>query len=157
MINDKDEWGNIELPGLSDEELYSKNWNIIASNREKAKDPKWVNATTQASRKKAKDPKWLNATKKGTEKRKEKGQKLLEQNKITEFRQLFGIKDFHLETTKTKMSQSATERWTKSRSKVSALGVIYDSIYSAGLALGIHKDTVVYRIKTKPKEYFYIE
>lgn len=22
-----DEWGNIELPGISDEELYSKNWN----------------------------------------------------------------------------------------------------------------------------------
>jgi hypothetical protein len=25
--HDKDEWGNIELPGLSDEELYEKNWN----------------------------------------------------------------------------------------------------------------------------------
>lgn len=27
MTKDKDEWGNIELPGLSDEELYAKSWN----------------------------------------------------------------------------------------------------------------------------------
>jgi hypothetical protein len=26
-MNNKDQWGNIELPGLSDEELYAKNWN----------------------------------------------------------------------------------------------------------------------------------
>lgn len=28
------EWGNIELPGLSDEELFAKNWNLVASLRE---------------------------------------------------------------------------------------------------------------------------
>jgi hypothetical protein len=30
-------WGNIELPGLSDEELYKKNWTLIASSREVVK------------------------------------------------------------------------------------------------------------------------
>lgn len=35
-----EEWGNIELPGLSDEELFSKNWNIVANNQRTWKDPK---------------------------------------------------------------------------------------------------------------------
>jgi len=26
------EWGNIELPGLSDEELFKKKWNLVGSN-----------------------------------------------------------------------------------------------------------------------------
>jgi hypothetical protein len=28
-MSDNEEWGNIELPGLSDEELFKKNWHII--------------------------------------------------------------------------------------------------------------------------------
>ena len=32
---DKDEWGNIELPGLSDKELYGKNWNRARTEAEK--------------------------------------------------------------------------------------------------------------------------
>jgi hypothetical protein len=33
------EWGNIELPGLSDEDLFKKDWNKVAAARERAKDP----------------------------------------------------------------------------------------------------------------------
>lgn len=32
------EWGNIELPGLSDEELFRRNWNRVAAMREKHQD-----------------------------------------------------------------------------------------------------------------------
>ena len=35
---DNEEWGNIELPGLSDEELYAKNWNRVAINKERFAD-----------------------------------------------------------------------------------------------------------------------
>ena len=35
MNNDNDEWGNIELPGLSDKELYGKNWNKARTEAEK--------------------------------------------------------------------------------------------------------------------------
>jgi len=31
---DDDEWGNIELPGLSDEELHGKNWNRVTAAKE---------------------------------------------------------------------------------------------------------------------------
>jgi hypothetical protein len=34
----KNEWGNIELPGLTDEELFETNWNYVDANRQKAKD-----------------------------------------------------------------------------------------------------------------------
>lgn len=39
MTNKKDEWGNIELPGLSDEELFGKNWTRIALRQQQANDP----------------------------------------------------------------------------------------------------------------------
>ena len=33
-LQDVESWGNVELPGLSDEELHSKNWNRITGLRE---------------------------------------------------------------------------------------------------------------------------
>ena len=41
MINQKEEWGNIELPGLSDEELFAKRWNCVAAGKARAEDPAW--------------------------------------------------------------------------------------------------------------------
>lgn len=35
--HDPSEWGNVELPGLSDEQLHSKNWNKITAARETVK------------------------------------------------------------------------------------------------------------------------
>lgn len=85
--------------------------------------------------------------------RKEKAKQMSEQER----RAYFGTKDQHTKETKKQMSASASERWAKQMQQVMALGVKYQSIYAAGLALGIHKDTVSYRIKTKPKDYYYID
>ena len=38
-LSQDEEWGNIELPGLSDEELFSKNWNLSAASKEMWQDP----------------------------------------------------------------------------------------------------------------------
>jgi hypothetical protein len=137
----------------------SKEWqqHQIEKNRKMAKDPKWLESTTKKNKEMAKDPKWLEANQKGIDKRKQKGEKLLSEGKIEEYRKLFGVKDHHTDDTKQKMSQKASERWAKQMRKVSALGKIYNSIYEASAALGIHKDTVSYRIKTKPKDYFFID
>jgi hypothetical protein len=129
---------------------------VTKKNKALAKDPKWLAATTKASQKKAKDPQWLAATQKGTDSRKAKGAELKAAGKEKEYRELFGVKDQHSKKTKKQMSASASERWAKSMKKVGALGKIYDSIYAASEALGVHKDTIVYRIKTKPKDYFYV-
>jgi hypothetical protein len=129
---------------------------VTKKNREMAQDPKWLAATTKASQKKAKDPQWLAATQKGTDARKAKGAELKAAGKEKEYRELFGVKDQHSKKTKKQMSASASERWAKSMKKVGALGKTYDNIYAASEALGVHKDTIVYRIKTKPKDYFYV-
>lgn len=38
-LQDDIQWGNIELPGLSDQELLTKNWNIVDNNKRTWKDP----------------------------------------------------------------------------------------------------------------------
>jgi hypothetical protein len=140
------------------EKTESTTWrkHVTESNQRLAKDPKWLASTSKKNKELANDPKWLAATQKGTDARKAKGAELKAAGKEKEFRELFGVKDQHSKKTKKQMSASASERWAKSMKKVSALGEIYDSIYAASEALGIHKDTVVYRIKTKPTDYYYI-
>lgn len=90
-----DEWGNIELPSLSDEELLNPNLNYVLANQAKAKTEQWQKAyaegrkkvdwsavqqkrfedpevyAEQAERNKqqAQDPKWIEATRKGSKKR----------------------------------------------------------------------------------------
>jgi len=85
--------------------------------------------------------------------RKEKAKEMTEEQR----REYFGVKDQHSKKTKEQMSASASLRWAKQMKPVMALGIKYESIYAAGLALGIHKDTVSYRIRTKPKEYYYVK
>ena len=36
-----EEWGNIELPGLSDKDLFTKNWHMVAGARERNKKPEY--------------------------------------------------------------------------------------------------------------------
>lgn len=83
MTVENNEWGNISLPGLSDNELFGKNWNKVAAGKtimEKLKtDPTWLEAHQQGqerkksnpealaaiadgNRKKAQDPEWIRAT-----------------------------------------------------------------------------------------------
>lgn len=48
------EWGNVKLPGLTDEELYNKNWTLITANREVAKnrdkDGSWSRKNAEAAK-----------------------------------------------------------------------------------------------------------
>jgi hypothetical protein len=46
-------WGNIELPGLSDEELFKKNWNWVAGARQRNSDPKYLESTKKGLEKRA--------------------------------------------------------------------------------------------------------
>lgn len=58
-----DDWGNIELPGLTDEELHSKNWEraTIAKQMAEKRDPKeWHEKNTA----RFKNPKWRAKNKK---------------------------------------------------------------------------------------------
>ena len=52
------QWGNIELPGLSDEELYNKNWNHIDAAKSRMANPATLNKLID-SRKKQNTVKYL--------------------------------------------------------------------------------------------------
>jgi hypothetical protein len=52
MIKEREEWGNIELPGLSDEKLFNTNWNRKRTSYQR----EWFRKFNQ---KKANDPKFL--------------------------------------------------------------------------------------------------
>jgi len=125
-----------------------------------AQDPEWLAATTLASQKKAKDPEWLAANLKGQQKKKARLDDLKQQGRIKEYRALLGVKDQHTEETKLQMSASASARWAKTMPKVHAENTVFDNIYVAAEALGIHKDTVVYRIRAQSlrwKDWYFIE
>lgn len=41
IMNDDEQWGNISLPGVSDEELFKKNWSRSATMKELHKNPEY--------------------------------------------------------------------------------------------------------------------
>jgi len=53
-----EQWGNIELPGLSDEKLLKTNWNHFTAMQKLAKDPKWLQIIRDTAKKWSNDPKW---------------------------------------------------------------------------------------------------
>lgn len=68
-------------------------------------------------------------------------------------RKYYGIKDEHSEQTKQKMSESASLRWRRSMRKVHTDDGVFDNIMTCAEHYGIHKDTVVYRIKATSPTY----
>ena len=62
-LQDVESWGNVELPGLTDQELHSKNWNHISAMREwyKKAKPKELQARWDkiGETNKGRDLKWL--------------------------------------------------------------------------------------------------
>jgi hypothetical protein len=56
--HDSSEWGNVQLPGLSDEELHAKNWNVITAARIRANNPVYKEKAKQTRLKTITDPEW---------------------------------------------------------------------------------------------------
>jgi hypothetical protein len=88
--------------------------------------------------------------------RKERAKEMSEEER----RAYFGIIEHHSEKTKEQMSESASARWAKKMKRVMADGIEYANIYEASSALGVHKDTIVYRIKARGanwQQWYFIE
>jgi hypothetical protein len=90
---DPNEWGNIPLPGMTDEELHSKNWNFVSRNKEISKLPNWKKAQTKMLNERIKqgwyqkngeknknNPVWRDTHKKAMNKR--KGEKRIDLQKV---------------------------------------------------------------------------
>lgn len=171
-----EDWGNISLPHITDEQLHSPRANVrinnrrraqgydlhwsrnnSAKNRRMAQDPRWILSNAQKNCELAQDPKWLAATQKGTDARRARGAELKAAGKEEEFRALFGVKDRHSQKTKKKMSASASKRWARTQRPVSCEGRIYANKSVAAAALNCHPDTILYRIRTRPQQYHWVE
>jgi hypothetical protein len=51
-------WGNIELPGMTDEELHSTNWNWIDAMKARDNNPNYKQAHTDAIKQRNKTDNW---------------------------------------------------------------------------------------------------
>lgn len=161
--HDKDEWGNIPLPGLSDEELFNTNWNMVAACQERSKTD-WL----KNNKKSTKDPnrnskisktlKSKNLTM-SEEKKKylsdlHKGKLLSNELKahLSEIKQgennpMFGR--HHSDDAKKKMGEK------NSKAIMTPAGE-FQSQTAAAKYYGVKQPDIFYRIKTNPTEYYYL-
>jgi hypothetical protein len=160
MNTNTETWGNIELPGLSDEELFKKDWNRSAAMREVAKDP---NSTySKAMKIRYKDKQNLKNLKIGIEKR--------EQDIEFQKKRQEGIdKRTNSEDWKNKNSEKNKLKWqdpeyrnimasipkTFRKPIVTPLGV-FKSRKEAAIAHNVDGSRISLLIKIKPKEFYYI-
>jgi hypothetical protein len=168
----EEDWGNIQLPHITDEELHSTRANVRINNRRRAQDPqsrwskntraknralaqnpRWILSNAQKNRRMAQDPLWNKKNRMGHIKRKQQGKKLLAEGKIAERRAYFGGVQQHTEKTLRQMSKSAQARWARTQRSVWCEGVQYANIYAAAETLQCHPTTILYRIRTRPQEY----
>jgi len=67
----KETWGNIELPGLGDDELLAKNWNCVAANKERNSNKEIKRKTVEAIHKKQSSEEYQQAFADGIKRRQE--------------------------------------------------------------------------------------
>lgn len=150
-----EEWGNIELPGLSDEVLYKKNWNRVAINKERFSDVKFREKHKKSI---------IDAVNTEEVKRKKK----LAQKK-------FRTDEYNKNHQKVMADLYKSSRWKESvlnanknpvrNQKIRealSFGVHtplgeFQTLGQAAIAHNITSEGIRYRIKTKPKDYYYLK
>lgn len=88
--------------------------------------------------------------------RRERGEAMTEQERL----RYFGYKERHDPETIEQMRESARKRWAKTMRKVHTEDGVFDNYNQCAEHYQVHKDTVVYRIKSNSeryKEWYYIE
>lgn len=162
----KEQWGNIELEGLSDEELLSKNWTRVAvalemnasrvkngwyeKNTERFSDPEYIKKLSEAI--------------KNSEAHKKQKQQLDELRRTTPRSFEANAKNSASqkgrqvsEETRRKISQAQTGKETGRSKPVQTPKGRFDKIQDAATAFGVSPESIKYRIKTRPTEYFFLE
>jgi hypothetical protein len=98
MKDEEEKWGNIELPGLSDEKLHSTNWNRITGAREAVKSRE-ANGWKEKNEQRYQDPKykefWIASIKEA-----------YKNPELREIQRQKGLSIVHTEETKEKIRQA---------------------------------------------------
>ena len=152
---DPNEWGNIELPGLTDEELHRKDWGKVTRNKERWSNPIWRDKTIAKMRKvcssKNHKNKLIEANKKfRTDEYNKKHKKIMQ--------------DLH----KSKSWKTAVEDANKNPirnkkiSKAHSRAVItpdgkFNNLAEAAKFYNLTSEGIRHRIKTKSSEWYYVD
>ena len=153
-------WGNIELPGLSDEELFKKDWNRVAAMREVANDPN--SSYSQAMKTRYKDKENLKNLNIGIQQR--------EQDPNFQKKRLEGIqRRTEDENWKTKNAEKNKRKWNDPEYRNTMLNLpktfrkpivtpigVFKSRKEAAIACNVDGPRISLYIKTKSLEYYYI-
>lgn len=169
-IKQDDEWGNIELPGLSDEELFTKNWNVVAANRDKAKDPKWIEAQKEGNAVRWLDPEFRKKNKERyqdpelAEKIRIKNQTLAKDptwlEKMKSINENKRKDPAHIERHQTAVDiRTKDPDWQKTvkRKSIQTPDGIFESRVAAAKFYNVKPPVINFRLKKYPDQYYYIK
>lgn len=178
-IKQDDEWGNIELPGLSDEELYSKDWNKVAANLERYSNPEYKKRHQESIQKSWQDKQTRNNRLKFwqdeefklkiKQQRKEIGNrpeiKEMRKNKMLELHQDPTFKKNYQKgreklkngPVSDKVIQANQIEGAKRRKPIQTPFGKFDGLTIAAKALEIAVGTLQTRMKNYPDQYYYID
>lgn len=159
-----EQWGNIELPGLSDEKLFKTNWTLVAASREVVKKREqngWYEKNTEAH--KNKDMKSLASKISVSAKltRKKEGWK---EQWISTIDKRNNDKEYQLKTLEGIQKRTQSKEWQEKNKEarkqslkpiVTPFG-IFISVKQAIEKIGRSEGWLMKKRKTHPKEYYLI-
>jgi hypothetical protein len=164
LFNDDSLWGNQTAGGLTDKEILDAKWNYITANREKAKDPNWLEAQRKGCQDYLNNPNYVNPrgmlgkTKSEETKLKQslalKGKPKSKEHNI-KLRQRKGIK---LTTgIKNKISDSLKGRTSDRCRRVHTPLGEFAKLKLAAAAYNKTPETIKLWMKKNPKEFYFID
>lgn len=161
-------WGNIELPGLSDDELYAKDWNRTAANQEKARDPVWRKKRYDALLKKTSTETWKQNHRLGVDKRTAENndwkanvgtanrEKAKSDNWIAKCQLAMEKNKANAKWIEMKKQSGKTLGLNNSR-KVKTPDGVFDSVRQAREFYKIPDQGIQFLMKTFPKKFYYLD
>jgi transcriptional regulator with XRE-family HTH domain len=165
LFNDDSLWGNQTAGGLSNDDILNKNWNMITANRQKLKDPTWIEAQRKGYLEYLNGPDYVNSrgmlgkkrTKESIEQARQKllGQvKPLEGNdKLRKYRKGKKVSVDVLE----KVSAALTGRESGRSRKVQTPIGEFTKLKLAAEAYGVSPETIKQWMKKKPNEFYFVD
>jgi hypothetical protein len=155
LIPQTEEWGNIELPGLSDEELLSKDWHKVGINKDRFSNKEFKDSHRQAIIK-AVNTDEVKAKKKKAQKKFRTESYNKKHKEVME--KLYASADWQNKVKKANANPIRNQkiREAHARGVFTPLGKFL-TLGEAAKAHNITSEGIRYRIKTKPKDYYYID
>jgi hypothetical protein len=158
MNTNTEEWGNIELPGLSDEELFKKNWTRVAASQEIIKNREsngWYDKVNNKNKELSKDPNWIKSHSEASKKLQSSTD---HKNRMKEIYNSESWKESQKEQGEKKRKDPSFKKVVRAIKCKPIVGKdgIFDSRKSVAEFYKVDPTTVSNWLKHKPTEFYYI-